>query len=40
MLATLTVELGVDLPGAVDTQVRCVRRLDVLGQLGVADGAC
>jgi hypothetical protein len=34
------VQLGVNLPGAVDTKVGLVGGLDVLDQLGVADRAC
>ena len=39
-LDALAVELGVDLPDAVDTQVRLVSGLDVDDQLGIADRAC
>ena len=39
-LDALAVELGVDLPNAVDTQVRLVSGLDVDDQLGIADRAC
>jgi hypothetical protein len=36
-LDPFAVELGVDLPGAVDAQVRLVRDLDVLNQLRVTN---
>lgn len=35
-----TVELGVDIPGGIDTQVRLVGHLDVLDQRGVTDRVC
>ena len=38
-LHALPVELGVDLPGTVDTEVDPVRDLDVLDQLGIANRA-
>lgn len=39
-LDALAVELGVDLPRTVDTQIRLAGDLDVLNQLGVPHGTC